>query len=328
MTTIKHLVLHVGVPKTGTSLIQRSLRKLRPQLRERGIAYVDRKQIHRLAHRRSWGAYATGPPEDKGAFASELKSVTRSEMRQTAGKTKTVVISNESLIGRVAPEFGDPYWPRAVDGVGEVIAALRPKRTDILLYTRRQDRLLESQYMQQIHLGKSLRWDRFIAGAGKDDRVRYRDLVEVLGGLPTVESIDIRPFEIIGAGAAPFVADFLASFDLAHLVSHIENFGKSNPSYTQPAWEAALLMNPHLRTPEQRDDTRKFLKQLFPPDEYPPAQLMTDEQRMELLDIYAPANESFFRDFLPGYPVDSYATPEGVDKLRTFLPAFDVASGT
>ena len=45
---IKHLVLHVGVPKTGTSLIQPQLRTLRPQLRRRGIAYVDRRQMQRL----------------------------------------------------------------------------------------------------------------------------------------------------------------------------------------------------------------------------------------------------------------------------------------
>ena len=71
-------------------------------------------------------------------------------------------------------------------GIGEVIAALSPRRTDVLVYVRRQDRLLESMYMQQIHLGKSLTWEDFFANAGGDDRVRYRDLMEVIEGLPVM----------------------------------------------------------------------------------------------------------------------------------------------
>ncbi|MCP3976697.1 MAG: hypothetical protein GY720_19600, partial [bacterium] len=86
---IKHLVLHVGVPKTGTSLIQRSLRQLRPLLRQRGIAYVDRRQIHRLEHRKSWGAYATGPESGKSLFASELEAVVKSEKSKVQGRTKS-----------------------------------------------------------------------------------------------------------------------------------------------------------------------------------------------------------------------------------------------
>lgn len=323
---IKHLVLHVGVPKTGTSLIQRSLRTLRPQLRERGIAYVDRQQIQQLDHRMSWGGDARGPAAGKPAFARELKTVVRSEVRLAAGRSQTVLISNESMIGRAEPGFGDPYWPRAAEGIGEVIAALSPRRTEILMYVRRQDRLLESMYMQQIHLGKALAWEEFFANVGGDDRVRYRDLMEVIAGLPTVASTRVRPFEIIEAGAPSFVADFLSYFGAEDLVPLLTNFTPSNPSYTQPAWEAALEMNPHLRTEEQITATRKFLRELFPPGDYPRAALMTDDERSRLLEIYAPANQSFFRDFLPGYPADSYLTEEATKRLAVGPVGRDAAA--
>ena len=312
---IKHLVLHVGGPKTGTSLIQRSLRTLRPQLRQRGIAYVDRSQMQRLEHRMSWGGDARGPAAGKSAFAAELKGVVKSARREVAGRLRTVLLSNEAMIGRAGPGFGDPYWPRAAEGIGEVIAALSPRRTDVLVYVRRQDRLLESMYMQQIHVGKSLTWEDFFANAGGDDRVRYRDLMEVIEGLPTVESTRVRPFEIIEGGAAPFVADFLAYFGADDLTPLLTDFAPSNPPYTQPAWESALQINPHLRTEEQIRETRKFLKKLFPPEKHPPAALMTPDERLRLLEIYGPANLSFFRDYLPDYPADSYLSDEATERL-------------
>lgn len=325
MMDIKHLVLHVGVPKTGTSLLQRSLLEIRPQLRRRGIAYVERWQMYRLKHRKSWGAYATGPAAGKSAFAAELRRVVKYEMLRAGGRPRTVLLSNESMIGRVWPNFGDPYWPRAADGVGEVIGALAPKRTEVVIYVRRQDRLLESMYMQQIHLGRKLQWDRFIENAGRDDRIRYRDLLEVVANVPTVENIRIRPFEIIGGGAVPFVADFLADFGVEDLISFITNFDRNNASYTQPALEAALQVNPHLRTQEERRNMMEFLKEMFPPEDYPKAALLTKQERRRILEIYNSANQALFRDYLPGYPVDSYLSQKATRRLGATLEPLDVA---
>jgi hypothetical protein len=318
---MKRLILHVGVPKTGTSLIQRTMRQLRPELRRSGVVYIDRKAMHRLPDRPSWSAYGTGPEENRPRFLADLREVVKRERLQTAPRARTVVMSNESMIGRVAPEYGDPFWPRATDALTDVVSALEPKSTRVIMYIRRQDRLLESLFMQRIHLGATMAWNRFHEAACRDDRIRYQDLIQAIETVPTVEEISVAPFELIGAGGVPFVTHFLRSLNLGleRLVADREDEKPSNPSYTQPAYELALKINKHLETPAQRELTRKYLRQLFPADEYPKAQLLTDDQRNELIEVYRPTNEKFFAEYLPEFPVDSYSSPEATGRLGAWL---------
>ena len=318
---MKRLILHVGVPKTGTSLIQRTMRQLRPELRSSGIAYIDRKAMHRLRDRPSWAAYATGPKENRPRFLSDLRDVVKRERLRALPKARAVVMSNESMIGRIAPEFGDPYWPRATAALTDVVTALKPSSTRVVMYIRRQDRLIESLYMQRIHLGGSLNWTKFHRAVCGDDRVRYQDLVQAIAEVPTVEKISVAPFELIGAGGGRFVTHFMESLDLGieALVADRDDPKPSNPSYTQPAYELAMKINKRLETPAQRELTRKYLRELFPADEYPKAQLLTNEQRSELIEIYRPANEKFFAEYLSEFPVDSYSSPEATSRLGSWL---------
>ena len=45
---VPDLYLHVGLQKTGTTTVQAGLRRLRRQLHERGVAYIDRRDMIRL----------------------------------------------------------------------------------------------------------------------------------------------------------------------------------------------------------------------------------------------------------------------------------------
>lgn len=317
---MKRLILHVGVPKTGTSLIQRTMRQLRPELRSSGIAYIDRKAMHQLPDRTSWAAYGTGPEGNRHRFLSDLRAVVKRERLRALPKARAVVMSNESMIGRIAPEFGDPYWPRATAALTDVVTALKPASTSVIMYIRRQDRLIESVFMQRIHLGGTLNWKQFHRKVCSDDRVRYQDLVQAVADVPTVEKISVAPFELIGAGGGPFMTHFMQSLDLGieGMITD-QQLGPSNPSYTQPAYELAKKINKHLETPAQRELTRKYLRKLYPADKYPRAQLLTEEQRSELIEIYRPTNETFFAEYLPEFPVDSYSSPEATSRLGAWL---------
>lgn len=185
--------------------------------------------------------------------------------------------------------------------------ALKPTETTVLVYLRRQDRLLASLYMQRIHGGGTVKWSAFRDRVGSDDRIRFGHLLESFEAADCVASIRVRPFEIIELGAPTFVADFLGSVGLGQMLEHVQHFRSSNPSYTEPAWKAAMKLNRLVSTPAQVRQVRLFLRELFPADEYPRAQLLTQSERLDLLVRYAPDNEDVFRRYMADFPRETYS---------------------
>jgi hypothetical protein len=320
MASIEHLILHIGVPKTGSSLLQKSLRALRQPLRERGIAYVDRKAFLAMPDYRAWAAYGR-EQYSKEALFDQLRDTVKASRKKVAGGGRTLVISNESIPGRLSPEYGNPFWSRAGESVAELVSVIAPKRTVVIVYVRRQDRLLESLYMQRIHLGYRTKWVRFRDKTCLDERVRFTELIGDVSTVPTVSEVRVRPFEIIQAGSAAFTSDFLDNLGAGDLVHQLEpkTLATTNPSYTQPAWVAALAINRLLTKPEHPDKVRKFLTDLFPPGEYPAAQLLTDEERLSMLTRYRDENAELFATYLPEFPKDAYSTLEGTKAFRGVL---------
>jgi hypothetical protein len=320
MAGIDRLIFHIGVPKTGSSLLQKALRNLRSDLQERGVTYIDRNVFMSIPSYKAWAPYGR-PGYSKREFLTEFASkVDRRRRRGDAAATTTVLISNETGAGR-ARDFGDPFWPGAAPGITEIIETLEPASTELVMFVRRQDRLLESFYMQRIHRGGWVDWQEHRDTICRDDRVDFTELVESIENLPTVTGVRIRPFEIIQAGAPAFVSDFLGIIDATDLVHRLrpELLDPTNPSFTQTAWEAAMILNPMLDRPDQPKKVRKFLNSLFPADNHPKAQLLTDDERAELLEQYRPRNEQFFDLRLPDFPREAYSTADGTRALRTWL---------
>jgi hypothetical protein len=316
MRPIKRLILHIGLPKTGSSLIQRSLRSIRRPMRRRGVAYISRGRIRDLAnYPRGAGGKRPVSPE----FVAELRAAVEEEAAKELRRIDTVLISNEAAAGW--PRGDEPFWPHAAIRIEALIESIKPASTEIVAYVRRQDRFLESLYMQRIHGGDSISWEQFRDKTCGDDRVRYAELLDSLVALPTVERMRIRPFEIIAAGAAAFVADFLDGIGVGELVLELEpkTMASANPSYTVPAWQAAMAINRFVDTEEKREEVRRFLREMFPLGEYPKPELLTETQRMRLIERYSPHNERLFAKYLPEFPVDAYSTLEGVSKLEGFL---------
>ena len=317
MKRIEHLTLHVGVPKTGSSLIQRSLRSTRMALRARGIAYLDRREFLAMPDYRAWAAYDRSS-YSKDAFFAQLESAVSKEQRRTMHGGRRVVISNESIPGRLQPDYPNPFWPRAAHSIEELLRVLEPEKTSIVAYVRRQDRLLESLYMQRIHTGHTTAWEEFQEITMRDLRVDFNTLLQTMGSVSGVDEIRVRPFEVIGAGGAAFVADFLGLAGLGGISAPSED-GASNPSYTAPAWEAAMVINRHIDDPRDVQAVREFLNRLFPPGDYPKASLLTDSERETLLDLYADANLTLFETYMEDFPADSYSNPAATDELGAFL---------
>ena len=316
------LTLHIGLQKTGTTLIQRSLRKLRPALRHHGIIYIDRSDIHRLNSLRGWAAFHRTRPELRSAFIRELGELVseKTERAPDVSSIRHVLISNEALAGFSSPNFKLPFRPKTELAILDFMEALAPEDTRLVLYVRRQDRLIESAYMQRIHAGKSFTFEEYLARIDDGPIIDFENLVLRLERLPTVTKVTTRPFEFIGAGNVPFVADFLDAAGMPNLdLSPIADLPRSNPSYTGPAHQCALTINRHVSAKNQQAQVRKFLKHLFPVGEYPSAVLFQEAERQACLDTYREVNERFFRRRHPELPPDVYSTPQATEYLATFL---------
>jgi phosphatidylglycerophosphate synthase len=317
MDPIEHLILHIGVQKTGSSLIQRSMRSARKRVRSAGVGYVDRRAFLGMPDRRAWAAYGR-ETFSKESFRGQLAEAVRVEMGKTTGSGVRILISNESISGRLQPDYQSPFWGQAEASVRELIDVLSPRTTSLILYVRRQDRLLESLYLQRIHTGHTTTWEEFRDLACRDLRVCYTRLIESLESVPGVGDIQVRPFEIIAGGGHPFVADFLEMAGLEGIRVPEADI-PSNQSYTAPAWEAAMVMNQYVESPKQAKTVRRFLSKLFPAGEYPKPVLLSDEERRELLEMYREDNRDLFTRYLPQFPPDSYSTEELPYEVTEFL---------
>ncbi|MCP3973708.1 MAG: hypothetical protein GY720_04365 [bacterium] len=324
--SIPRLVLHAGIHKTGTTTLQVSLKQLRPQLHQRGVALVTIEMMKKLPHEGSWAARRTRNPVEAPLFQDELRNLVATEMAEveqvSGAPTQQVLISNERLVGARMPSEGDSprFRPVAEDSITEVIEALAPERTHLALYTRRQDRLMESCYLWEIQKGRShsVR-DQF---PYIDQTVlRYFDLARRLRAIPKVDSMRVRPFELIGAGSLLYLEDFLVNIGLNGQLdmSEFEEDPSANRSYSNKALSIALKVNRELETKKERDAVKRFLKRAFPIGTYPGAQILTPEERTKLIERYADDNEQLFLTFMPDLPMDSYSSIEATKKLGTVL---------
>jgi len=323
--SIPRLVLHIGLPKTGSSLIQRTMKALRPRLREQGVVYVARSRIVAMkAYAREAGSVARPAST---AFLDELRGVVAEEAEHLTGPVQSVVVSNEATCGWPNATTVR-YWPNAAARVEAFVSALAPASMHVVGYVRRQDRFLESMYMQQIHGGGTMPWEEYRDDQCVDVRVRYTDVFDAIAAVDGVTDLTVKPFEIIGAGGPAFVADFLETVGLGELADTLprEALILANASFTEPAWRSALTINRYLTNAADRRKVRKFLGSMFPPDRHPRAQLLTDAERVALIDRYREENERLFGTWMPSYPADAYSTTDATSALAGVLPPREVPS--
>jgi len=311
--TVPRLVLHVGIHKTGTTTLQVALRSLRPQLRRHGVALITIEQMKKLPHEDAWAARRSRNPVLAPKFRAELRALVDEEIsaiEKTGASIRTVLISNERMVGARMPSEGDSpvFRPKTEDAINEVIDAIEPGEVEVTLYTRRQDRLMESCYLWEIQKGLSHSiHDQF---PYMDEPVMsYFELASRILAIPRVGDIRVRPFEMIKQGSLAYLDDFLTVVDLKGSLdySEFEEDPAANLSYSQQALDIAMMINPLLDTRKQKNSVRRFLKSHFPIGEYPSAQILSAEERLRLIELYRGDNERLFATFMPDLPADSYS---------------------
>lgn len=319
------VVLHIGMQQSGATMLQRALSGLRPQLRAHGVAYVDHGQLNGLDSAAGWGRDAGADRRKEAGFERELAETVERERQETAaagGGAHTVLLSSDHLVGSRNIDGGDadPFRPQAGPAVSQVIRALGAERVRLLLYTHRQDRLLEFCYLREVQKGRHHRFgDQFPRRF--EPICDYVGLIERLSALPEVCDVTIRPFELIGAGAVAFVDDFLDVVGLQGALDLGPIGGRLSPRrvYSRQGLQIALAMNPHLETDEDRRLVRDFLINNFAATDDGRSRFISKRVRQQILDAYAEPNRQLFRTCLPDLPEDSYASDTSTARLGAVL---------
>jgi len=177
------LIIHVGTPKTGTKALQEHLRSNSDALLEQGIRYVR-----------------AGREKGRGTSHNDLARAIRDRADDTVwDRLRNELAKSTSRINVISAEG---LWLRDP----AVLKSRLPDVEDlrIVVYLRRQDRYLQSLYMQTVSAGRP---DDFAAWRKSvPDRGRYLDCVDDWAEAFGDEAIVIRPYE--RNGVADTVGDF------------------------------------------------------------------------------------------------------------------------
>ncbi|MDZ7578214.1 MAG: hypothetical protein U0904_08590, partial [Candidatus Nanopelagicales bacterium] len=140
------VLLHIGVPKTGTTALQAALAASRPELESLGVLYPGAKQSHhaavRAALREPWG-WGAQPEQVDPAPWHELVS-------EVANSSDRVVISSEFLT--VA----------SGEKAESVIHGMGDRRTVVVITLRPLAALTPSSYQQFLKYGHRLTYEEWL----------------------------------------------------------------------------------------------------------------------------------------------------------------------
>jgi hypothetical protein len=309
---IRRLHLHAGIQKTATTTIQRAMVAAREHLRDAGVVYVDRSDIMKKTERRAWGAYANSGSASFATFADDLQALVRRHQRRSLERglpDDVVFISNETMVGALerGPFLERPFRRRSERALSQILDILQPDECHVTLTVRRQDTLLESTYMWQIHAGQSFDFTRYVEAAMRyPGAMSFQALADRVESLAGVDSVRVRPYEIVKWDVAGYLNDLLTPMGVTVDFDSIDFPRHTNAAYSQRALEIAKDANPLLSSRREIQPLREHLRETFPIGEYSPAMLLDSKTRQALIDMYADANRRLFRRSIPDLPEDAY----------------------
>ncbi len=281
---MKHLVLHAGAAKTGTTLVQKALHANREAFETRGYAVLVRHDFETG----TGGAHAHW--RRRGASIDKV-NVAFSRLRDQL-EQESLMLSHEDLFATVSSFRKGPIYGPAADVLRIAQEEFRPERTTLLFYVRRQDRFVESAYLQTVRMGSTLTFEEFMEPVTAE-RLHWDVLVDQMReALPEGAELKIKYFESIKTlTARGFVRDFFKATGTGVNPKFTFNTQSVNRGYSDMALQMALFGNGLL----ERDDARKlrhFLDDNFSNLTHPAPRLLTPEQRHELLSALLPSNKA------------------------------------
>jgi hypothetical protein len=299
---MKHLVLHAGAAKTGTTLVQKALDANRAAFEAKRYAVLIRHDFDSAtggAHA-LWRRKGTGTGSVRDSFARLRDGL----------EHENVLLSHEDLFATVQSFRVGPIYGPANDVLRIAQEELRPERTTLLFYVRRQDRFVESAYLQTVRMGSTLTFEEFMEPVTAEN-LRWDLLVEQMrDALLDGSEIKVKYFESIKTlKPRGFVRGFFAASGAGVVPAFSFNTQGVNRGYSDAALQLALAGNAVLGNEDLRV-FRRFLESRFSNLTHAAPRLLTPEQRSDLLVALAPSNEALHDSigaegaspYLPGVP--------------------------
>ena len=312
----KTCFVHIGVPKTGTTLLQRFFFENREALLKHGVLYPD-VSLRGFGHHDIAFLIAGGYPDWATPQPRTLSELTTQLCNDVARvDPTTVLLSSEDFYLFPAPG--------ALLKLLETVKVAGRFRIVVIVYVRRQDLAHESWYNQTVKAqGATHRFDRSVLDTHAlwDYEANLKRWADVFG----TENIVVRPFEQAQFAGGSLIGDLLSVLQLS-ANSFNPPSGRINTSLNKDLLEFQRLFN---ALPMAVQDKRRFHRQLM--DLSTAAQgngrfnetpFLDYEGRKALLQTYEASNRAVARTYLQRdhlfldpvengpAPVDSHLTPE------------------
>jgi len=293
---MKTLYLHIGSPKTGTTTLQSTFNKNRLFLISKGFLYFDGLAL--LAHHKfNWGLRNTLKMPDnsdgrqKGSLAEIVKKY-KKELKKT--ECHTGIISTEGLFvtGRENPQ--------APILIKEAFSEFDVK---IVVYIRRQDKFIASNYVQAVKTFPFLKddFETSVLSSLHTDTHNYYDHILPWEKAFGASNIIICPFERSRLKNQNIIDDFFAIVGIEdQILSQITQTEDTNIS-TSP--ECALFfqkLNILPINPTKRNSIYYDIMLFDSQKKKERKSLIRTEQRKAILQKYSKSNKKIEKKYLHG----------------------------
>lgn len=295
MTDEKQTIhFHIGAHKTASSFLQANLRASNDGLAQHGLGVVFRRDVVSTAFAKELHKVAQKQHAPDAVSGGARKSLRRL-VRKFDGD---VLVANEDLVCRLNVQ---DFYQNIEDSIAYIRNTLPEYDLHFILYIRKQPDYLESVYMQYVHLGRTLKFERFMERAAVMD-LSWLRVVEGIAAVAGPQNVSVRPFETIrDMGEDRFLQQFLELCGVQDVESFtaadVARSRASNRSYSGLAMKIARHAGPFLESKKDRNVFRKFLQENFSTATHARAELLDPAARQEIFERYAASNRTLFRRY-------------------------------
>lgn len=302
------IYLHIGLPKTGSTVLQHFLYNNTNVLSQHGIVYPDfglryKNESAHLSFRKN-GRFLIAPnitcgkrdfsrPVDE--YAPTLNKIAE------LGKTYDRILISDEGIWKISKKR-ENFW-------SDLKSDLTDRGLDLklIVYLRRQDSFVQSMYAQRVkEMKKSFTFEEYLASEAADWPLDFKERLDYISGIVGKEAMIVRIYEKAqyrgGDEQNTLFSDFLDIFGLTLDDGfHIE-LEQSNASFGGTYLELKRLLN---LLPESINDSvlQKTMYEIVSWD--PHAQKSTKttyfrskEEQQRFLDRFAESNSAVAREYL------------------------------
>lgn len=205
------ILIHIGVHKTATTLLQKSLQQNRKKLVDNSVSVVVR-DTHKLLKNQL--RLFLNNKSNIAETQKVIKNFISAEKEKGIG---TIVISDENLLDAPPSRYFEKkqkleFYPNAKRNVKKLKKLFKSHELVWLLYTRKQHSLIPSLYKDGLkYFRYSSTLTSFLNGLDKK-MFRFDILIQKLAETVKGDRVIIKNFESIENGTEKYIKDFFACF--------------------------------------------------------------------------------------------------------------------